>query len=337
MLQRDAGLEPRDDLRVVPGEVPAHPRRERRGHPDVDLARRHGVEGARHDADHFIGLVVERNPASGDIRGAAEPALPQSVADDDDTLALVVFVLGEDTPEHRLHTKHAPEGPRDLPRGNLLGVAVARERRVASLTRREVREDGIETPPLDPFSGCGVRRRRDVGVAHLVPDHDETAGVGIWQGADQHGIEGAEHRRHPADAERERRNRDRCERRIAPELPHPVTRIPAGHVEPGAVTAGPNALLHLLHTAHLKHRQAAGLGGRRAVADVIGGSHVDERVELIVHVCLGLAPAESPSRNGREPIQEHQAPSRTLMTANDTRFHRSRCCSSWRLPEAVSR
>src|SRR5947207_591330 len=37
VLQRDAGLEPRDDLRVVPGEVPAHPRRERRGHPLAEL------------------------------------------------------------------------------------------------------------------------------------------------------------------------------------------------------------------------------------------------------------------------------------------------------------
>jgi hypothetical protein len=46
------------------------------------------------------------------------------VADHRDAHALVVLVLGEDTPEHRLHTKHAPEGPCDLPRGNLLGFAV---------------------------------------------------------------------------------------------------------------------------------------------------------------------------------------------------------------------
>ena len=111
-----------------------------------------------------------------------------------------------------------------------------------------------------------------------------------------------------------------AEDRIAP----PMTRIlappPVREVQPGR----PTPTFSVVIAAY-------------QVADVIGGSHVDERVELIVHVCLGLAPAESPSRNGREPIQEHQAPSRTLMTANDTRFHRSRCCSSWRLPEAVSR
>jgi hypothetical protein len=148
VLQRDAGLESRDDLGVVPCEVLAHPRRERRRHPDVDLARGHEVEVPRHDADHFVGLVVERDLAADEVRRTAEAALPQFVADHNDAHALVVLVLGEDTPKHWLHTKHAPESPCDLPRGNLFGFAVARERRVGRLSGREIGEDGSELTDL---------------------------------------------------------------------------------------------------------------------------------------------------------------------------------------------
>ena len=259
------------------------------------------------------------------------------MADHHDAHALVVLVLGEDTPEHRLHAQHAPEGPCDLARGNLFGFAVARERRVARLTRREIREDGIETAPLDPFCGRGVVSRRDVGLAHRVPDHHETVRIGVGQGADQHRVEGAEHRSNPADAERERRDRDRRERRIASDLPQSIAYIPPGSVEPRAMASGPNAFLRLLHAAHLEHRQAAGLGGRRAVADLVGGGHVDERLQFIVQVGLGPLPVDDPAHHGRKAVQEHHAPSSTLVTAKETRFQRSRCCSSWRRPEAVRR
>ena len=337
LLQRNARLEPRNDLRVVPGEVSTHPRRERRRHPEVDVARGHEVEVARHDADHFVGLVVERHRPPDDVGGTAEAALPQSVADDHDTHAVVVLVLGKDTPEHRLYTQHAPEGPGDLARGNLLGFPVARERRVARLTRREIREDRIETTPLDPFCWCGVVPRRDVGLPHRVPDHHETARIGVGHGADQHRVEGAEHRGNPADAERERRDRDRRERRIASDLPHSIAEIPPGGVKPGARASGPNALLRLLHAAHLEHSQATGLGGRRTVADLVGGGHLDKRLQFIVQIGLDPLPVDDPAQHGRKAVQEHHAPSSTLLTAKETRFHRSRCCSSWRRPAAVRR
>ena len=116
-----------------------------------------------------------------------------------------------------------------------------------------------------------------------------------------------------------------------------MTHIPAGRVEPGAMASGPHALLRLLHTAHLEHRQAAGLGGRRAVADLVGGGHLDEGLQFIVQVGLGPVPVDDPAHHGRQAMQELHAPSSTLVTAKETRFHRSRCCSSWRRPEAVRR
>ena len=179
--------------------------------------------------------------------------------------------------------------------------------------------------------------RRDVGLAHVVPDHHETVRVGVGQRADQHRVEGAEHRGNPADAERERRDRDRRERRIASDLPQSVADVPPDRVEPGAMATGSHAFLGLFHAAQLEHGQTAGLGGRRAVADFVGGGHVDERLQLVVQILLGSVPMGDPAHDGRKAMQERHAPSRTLVTANETRFQRSRCCSSCRRPEAVRR
>src|SRR5437667_11584963 len=47
------------------------------------------------------------------------------MADDNDAHALVVLILAEGASKHRLHTKHAPEGPRHFSCRNLLGFAVS--------------------------------------------------------------------------------------------------------------------------------------------------------------------------------------------------------------------
>jgi hypothetical protein len=46
--------------------------------------------------------------------------------------------------------------------------------------------------PLVPLGGRRMVFRK-TDVAHLVPDHDEAAGVGIGQRTNQHRIDGAEH------------------------------------------------------------------------------------------------------------------------------------------------
>ena len=61
------------------------------------------------------------------------------------------------------------------------------------------------------------------------------------------------------------------------------------------MASGPNALLRLLHAAHLEHSQTAGLGGRRAVADLVGGGHLDKRLQFVVQVGLDPVPVDDPA------------------------------------------
>ena len=124
---------------------------------------------------------------------------------------------------------------------------------------------------------------------------------------------------------------------MASELPHSVADVRHDHIEPGAMATASHVFLGLFHSSQLEQGQTTGLGGRRSVADFFGGRHVDERLQLVVQILLGSIPTRDPADDGREAVQERHAPSRTLVTANDTRFQRSRCCSSCRRPEAVRR
>ena len=84
-----------------------------------------------------------------------------------------------------------------------------------------------------------------------------------------------------------------------------------------------------------RERVAAVKAGPRiqTVAVARGGG---ERA-LVVQVLLGSVPMDERAQDRRDAMQERHAPSSTLVTANETRFHRSRRCSSCRRPEAVRR
>ena len=192
--------------------------------------------------------------------------------------------------------------------------------------------------PLNPFSGCGVAfASRRVGLAQCVPDHYETVRIGVREWAYQHRVDGAEHRRNPADTESERRDRDSRERRIASELPQSIADVSPGHLEPCATASTSNAFLGLFQASQLERGSTAGFVNGCTVADLVGGSHVNEGFYLFVQLALGLIPPDHPSHDRSETMQERHAPSRTLATANETRFQRARCCSSCRRPEAVRR
>ena len=124
---------------------------------------------------------------------------------------------------------------------------------------------------------------------------------------------------------------------IAPDLAQSVADVPPDLVEPGAATGGSDPFLRLFHPAEMHQRRAPRVGWRARLAHAVRGGHVDERLQLVGHVALGPVPMDDPAHDGRKAMQERHAPSSTLVTANEMRLHRSRCCSSCRLPEAVRR
>ena len=113
--------------------------------------------------------------------------------------------------------------------------------------------------------------------------------------------------------------------------------VAANFVEPGTMTSRPDPLLCLFNTAKLEDRQTSRLVRRHAVAHPVSSSHIDESSQFVVQIPLRSVPTKRPTQDRREAMQNCQAPSSTLVTANATRFQRSRCCSSWRRPEAVRR
>ena len=124
---------------------------------------------------------------------------------------------------------------------------------------------------------------------------------------------------------------------MASDLPQSVADVPPGNVEPAAMAAASNLFLDLLQPSQFEHGKTAGLGGRGAGVNLVGGCHVDERLQLVVQILFGAIPARDPEHDGPQAMQQRHAPSRTHVTANVARFQRSRCCSSWRFPAAVSR
>ena len=90
------------------------------------------------------------------------------------------------------------------------------------------------------------------------------------------------------------------------------------------MTSGSNAFFRLLHAAKMEHSQSARVGGRRAVAHLVGGCHVDKGLQFVVQVLLGPVPMDQPAHDRREAMHERHAPSSTLLTANETLSQRSR-------------
>src|SRR5688572_18545485 len=102
------------------------------------------------------------------------------------------------------------------------------------------------------------------------------------------------------------------------------------------MTSASHPFLRLFHATELQCGTTLRIVRCRAVADLSGGHHVDKRAQLVVELLLDGVPPKQPARDRLHAMQEHHAPSSTLVTANDTRFHRSRCCSSSLRPDAVS-
>ena len=236
-----------------------------------------------------------------------------------------------------MRAQNAPEIATDFAGRQLFGLTITGECGVSRLTRGDVREHRVVAPPFVPLRRRGKEFRLATGPARVVPDHDETVGIRIGQRSNQYRVHDTKHRSIHADAKCERRDRDARECRIVSDLTQSVAHISPDHIEPGTIARRAHALLRLLDSAKVKDCQSLRLGCGGSAAPPVGGGHIGKGLHFVVQVLFGSVPTHDPAQNRCEAMQERHAPSKTLVTANETRFHRSRCCSSCRRPDAVRR
>ena len=354
-LRCDAVLQPPDHLQDVVLPQPANHRVHADRQPDLRVVV-HDVEAGRHDADDVVRPAVDLHGLPDD-RLPAKRRLPQFVREDRDRRAAdararrhrIGLARREEPSLFRLHAKgrqqmvvhqrrahpHRAIARREIDRAGPAARA-ARRHAVADGEGAEVRERPAHLAELEilgcrepePLQRAGGRIRRE---AHQLLRRR------ISERPQNHAPEDREDRRVGADAERQRQQRDGGEHGAAPKRADPVAQIAPDLVQPRAVTRRSDALLRLFHAAEMQHRGSPRLLRRGAVAHVVGRGHLHERLELVVQIALSPVSVDHPAHDGRQAIEERHAPSRTPATANETRFQRSRCCSSCFRPEVVRR
>ncbi len=70
-----------------------------------------------------------------------------------------------------------------------------------------------------------------------------------------------------------------------------------------------NACLGLFQASEPERGSTVGFGRCCTVAGFVGGSHVDETLQLVVQIAFGSVPTRDPAHDGRKAMQEPHAPS----------------------------
>jgi hypothetical protein len=212
--ERRARGEPRDDAEAearaeVLGEVEVGWR------PDLRTLRE--AEAARHHADHGDRPRVEVELLADELRVAAEPALPDLVAEDDDLwIAGLILLVVEPAAERGAHAEQRRQ------RAGRVGYLDA-DRPIATGERRRALSPGRDrrarlAAPLQILEAS--QRHAEVRQAQLAGDlavhTHQLLGLRVRQRPQDDGVDDAEDRRGGADAEGERDDEDRGQpRRLA--------------------------------------------------------------------------------------------------------------------------
>ena len=179
----------------------------------------------RHDADDGQLRGVGANRPADDIRSAAVSIAPQLVPEQHDARPRRVVSLLKSAPEHRLHAERPQRVQRQLAALKPLGPARF-DRQVERAGT--VRADGVERrlPRLKNREIVHVDRKAGLplrGVGQV--DRDDAIGVREWQALEEAGIDDAEDGGAEADADAERQDRAKRERRVPDQHPDARTEI----------------------------------------------------------------------------------------------------------------
>ncbi len=108
-----AGFQPADRVHVPAGRISQLVRCKAHRHPELNAVQLPGHKGkfklARHHADNFVGLAIEKYLLSQDVRIAIEPGAPHLVADDGQLLAAIVFLRSEGAPHQGRHAENGKD------------------------------------------------------------------------------------------------------------------------------------------------------------------------------------------------------------------------------------
>ena len=164
------------------------------------------LKGGRHDADHGVVLIVERDALIDDVAVSSETSLPETVAQHHDSILLLG--RSEHAPGGRLRFEHRKEIRRNVSAANPFRLRSARH--VEAVIR--VRSDGVEDLCLlrvVVVLGSLRAQAFDIERAVVAPDHVQA--IRVWKGqrSQQDSVDHAEDRRARADSQRERDHNDR--------------------------------------------------------------------------------------------------------------------------------
>ena len=185
-----------------------------------------GDEGFSDDAEDGVGLVAERERGADNVGVAAELALPEAVADDDEVAAVGGILLRrEGAAEDDGRAEEAEVGFRDVDAVDLLRDGAGEvEAGTAEVVGGDVLEDfGLFAPEIELGRGSAGPGAVGREVHHL----DDTVGVGIGEGLEEDGVDDGEDGGVGSDAERDGGDGGEGERRIGDEHAEGVAEVVA--------------------------------------------------------------------------------------------------------------
>ena len=204
-----------DDLQIHAEPVrPPHPLVRRHDIGDVEVGRARRADGVRdvrgQHADDLVALALQRNGSADEAGITAEPPAPQRVAEDDDAVAAVHFVVdGERPAQGGCDPQHPEEIGRGAQGAEVLGLRAGLVERVAGAGGRGQRlEDVLPGRPVEVvlrrYRAEGRRIAGRVGFGRRRPPfaHRHEAVVLVErQAAEDDGVDDGEDGGAGADAE----------------------------------------------------------------------------------------------------------------------------------------
>jgi hypothetical protein len=175
------------------------------------------LERRRQYADDLVGHAIERERAPDDRPVGAEPLLPHLVRQHDDVIAPHgSFFVGKRAPEQHPSLEDLEEPRRHDSGAQPHRLAGARQIDRGRSKRRHPFKRRVHLRPVEEIGWCDHVVEDPLRLTFF-PHHHESIGIVVRQRAQQNRIDGGEHRRVRANAEREGRHDDKAEAGLANE------------------------------------------------------------------------------------------------------------------------